>query len=255
MPVTDSIKPHDRDEMLARRRDGRKPKPLPGQEELERAAAKHADRLSAEMDALRARVPVTVFIAAKRAAVDGIEARVRELLDAHPAPKTAPDEGSIDDKVEADWRELAHASRQLRPLLTALELANASESGFETYKEGFDLRLTHAMDDVGRLCSFLRLHTIRQTKAARKERPNARSRFTEFIDSLPHASPETIKAALLAEARSGNGGWQFELSGDKLSIISTYKPERQVKSTDKPKRPPQLKISGIPAAVSKARQK
>jgi hypothetical protein len=240
MPVTDAINPHDRDEMLARRRDGRKPKPLPSQEELDRAAAKHADRLAAKMEELRARVPVTAFIDEKRAKVDELETMARELLEVHPAPKAAPDKGSIDDKVEADWRELAHASRQLRPLLTALELANAGEPGFEIYKEGFDLRLMQAVTAVGELCSFLRLHTIRQREAARKERPKAKSQITAVIENQlkrnPNATAKEIETALVSSE-------DFELSSDGLTILTVNKPHSH------------LKISGIPAAVSKARRK
>jgi hypothetical protein len=249
MPVTDPTKPHDRDEMLAKRRDGRKPKPLPGQEELERDAAKHAARVAAKMEALRARIikqsdrETAAFIVARREGVTRLEKLACELLEAHPVPEAAPERGSIDDHVEAEWRELAHASRQLRPLLTALEQADARAPGFEKWSKGLKLRLEEAMITVGELCSFLRLHTIRQRKTGRKARPKAKSPFTLFIDSHPRASPEAIEIMLLNEARSGNGGWQFELSGDKLSIISTDRRECH------------LKISGIRAAVSKARKK
>jgi hypothetical protein len=189
----------------------------------------------------------SAFVAAKRAAVDGMEALARKTLEANPYPERFleghPCPESADGEEEAEWRALAHAARQMRPLLEALERANAGESGFEIYKEGFDLRLTQAMDDVAALCADGRLNTIRQRKSARKDRPKAKSPFTAFIDSHPHASPETIETALLDEARSGNGGWQFELSGDKLTILTMEKTKRH------------LKISGIPAAVSKARQK
>jgi hypothetical protein len=218
MPVTDPIKPRDRDALLARRRDGRQPKPLPSQEELERAAAKHADRLAAKMEALRARVikqsdrETAAFIVAEREGVTRLEKLARELLEAYPAPEAAPEKGSIDDHVEAEWRELAHASRQLRPLLTALEQADARAPGFEKWNKDFKLLLKEAMITVAELCSHGRLNTIRQRKTAREERPNAKSRFTEFFDSLPHASPETIKAALLprrgAAMAAGNSSFR-----------------------------------------------
>jgi hypothetical protein len=189
------------------------------------------------------------FVSAKRALVDSLEALARELLETHPEPE------SLDKEEEAGWRELAHASRQMRPLLEALERANAGEPGFEIYKVGFDYRLAEAIKDVGELCSFLRLHTIRQRKTGRKARPKAKSPFTLFIDSHPRASPEAIETMLLNEARSGDGGLQFELSDDKLSIISTGRSERQSTDKRKRKRELKLKISGIRAAVSKARKK
>jgi hypothetical protein len=98
---------HDPNKMLfVRPRDGRKPKP-PSEEHIEQAAAQHEARLAAEVEAMRERIPVTPFIAAKRAEVDKLEGLSRSLLEAHPAPKIAPVPGSIDDQVEAEWRELA----------------------------------------------------------------------------------------------------------------------------------------------------
>jgi hypothetical protein len=231
--------------MIATLRDGKRRAPTPPESD---GAAERAARRDVEMAAIRVAAAPHIsggdFIAAKRAEIESLEAFASKILEANPRGEDETKE------EEAHWRELARTARQMRPLLEALERAEATEPGFEPYRAGFDFRLVEAMTRVSELCSFLRVQTLRQRKTARKGRPKAKSPFTKFIDSLPHASPETIKTALLAEARSGNGGWQFELSGDKLSIISTDKPERQ---TDKPER--QLKISGIPAAVSKARRK
>jgi hypothetical protein len=184
------------------------------------------------------------FVSAKRAEIDRLEALARELLEAHPAPTTAPKPGSVDDLVEAGWRELAYASRQLRPLLEALERANAGEPGFETYRAGFDFRLTEAMATVGTMCSFLRLQTLRQRKTGRNPRPNAESPFTTFIKARlkrnPNATAEDIRAALVDEARDGESG-DFKLSKDQLTILTMVEPPRT------------LKVSGVAAKVWKVR--
>jgi hypothetical protein len=54
------------------------------------------------------------FLLASRAKVDELEALARRTLEANPCSKSAGQE------EEAQWRELAHASRQMRPLLEAI---------------------------------------------------------------------------------------------------------------------------------------
>jgi hypothetical protein len=129
----------------------------------------------------------------------------------------------------------------LRPLLTALEQANARESGFEKWKEGFDYRLIEAMTTVATLCADERLHRIRQQKKGRKLRPKGESPFTIFFKAQlrrnSDCTAEDIRRALINDT-SG----KFELSGDKLSILTTEK------------KPRQLKISGIPTKLSKTRR-
>jgi hypothetical protein len=174
------------------------------------------------------------FVAAKRAEVDRLEALAHELLNVHPEPE------SLDEKDEAEWRDLAHASRQMRPLLEALERANAGESGFEIYKEGFDFRLTEAITAVATLCAHGRLNRIRQRKTARRARPRAKSPFKAFINAKlkrnPEATAKDIETALVNSE-------DFELSSDELMILTMEEPQRQ------------LEISSIPSMVSKARKK
>ncbi len=98
------------------------------------------------------------FLLAKRAEVDGLEALARQTLEANPCSESA------DEEEEAQWRELAHASRQMRPLLEAIERAGAKQSDYEKYKDGFDFRLTEAMATVARLCSHGRLQSINGSK-------------------------------------------------------------------------------------------
>jgi hypothetical protein len=187
-------------------------------------------------------VDKSAFVAAKRAEVDRLEALARELLDAHPEPE------SLDEKEEADWRELAYASRQMRPLLEALERANAGESGFEVYKEGFDFRLIEAITTVATLCAHGRLNVIRQGKRASKDRPRAESPFRPFIKAQlkrnPQATAKEIETALVNSE-------DFELSSDGLTFLTVNESQRRPNSRRRRK----LKISGIPAAVSKARKK
>ena len=140
----------------------------------------------------------SAFVAAKRAEIDRLEALARELLDAHPEPE------SIDKEEEADWRELAHAARQMRPLLEALERADAAEPGFEQYRRGVDFRLTEAITAVATLCAYGRLNTIPQRKTARKDRPNAKNPFTKFIEARlklkRNATGKEIETALFNDA-------------------------------------------------------
>jgi hypothetical protein len=176
------------------------------------------------------------FLVAKRAEVDRLEALAREILEANPYSESA------DEEEESGWRELAHAYRQMRPLLEALERADARRPGYEKYREGFDFRLTEAMATVATLCSYGRLYTLHQQRRGGKCRPNAKSPFTKFFDSRlkrnPDVSAKEIETALVND-ESGN----FELSIDGLTIYTTED------------RPRQLKISGIPKAVTNARKK
>jgi hypothetical protein len=82
----------------------------------------------------------------------------------------------------------------------------------------------------------------KQSDRASRSRPSARSPFTDFILDRPQATPADIEAALIEDAHKGRGGL-FELSDDESTICTTGK------------RVKHLKISGIRAAVSKARGK
>jgi hypothetical protein len=177
------------------------------------------------------------FLVAKRAEVDRLEALALRALEANPCSKSA------DDAEEAQWRELAHASRQMRPLLEAIERA-ARQPDYEKYKDGFDFRLTEAMATVATLCSYERLQPLNRQKVARKPRPKAKSPYTKFINDRlkynPHAGANEIKRAFLDDTL---GGGTFELSKDRLTILMTDGSKRQ------------LKVSGIAAAVAKARKR
>ena len=247
----DVTKPRDREALVTQLRRGQRPSPPERPGAAERAAQRDASMAKIRANA-DAQVIARDFIAAKRAEVDSLETLARELLAKHLAPKEWPREGSAEEAVELEWRELAHASRQLRPLLEALERANAKDPDFEKYKDGFDFRLTEAMTTVATLCAHRRLDTIRQKKAARKERPKAESPILRFIrDYLkrrPNAKPDQVKTALLNKADDVQ--WEaFDLSDDRSEIIS---PEDH-----DPDEGPRfhLKVSGIPAAISKIRKK
>jgi hypothetical protein len=183
------------------------------------------------------------FIAAKRTEVDRLEALARDLLENHPPPNVWPKEGSAGEVVEIEWRELAHASRQLRPLLEALERANAREPGFESYRDGFDFRLTEAMATVARLCAHGRLNSIGQREKATRPRPGGKSPFTRVIEDylrrFPGASSEDVTRALEAAERNGA---DFYLSPDRTTFISSDGRHH-------------LQISSIPATLYKLRTK
>lgn len=151
------------------------------------------------------------FIAAKRTEVDRLEALARDLLENHPPPNVWPKEGSAGEVVEIEWRELAHASRQLRPLLEALERANAREPGFESYRDGFDFRLTEAMATVARLCAHGRLNSIGQREKATRPRPGGKSPFTRVIEDYLRRFPGALRGRY-TRARSGGTQWGGLLS-------------------------------------------
>jgi hypothetical protein len=143
------------------------------------------------------------FLVAKRVEVDRLEALARELLEANPYSANATAE------EEAEWRELAHASRQMRPLLEALERADAREPGFEAYRAGFDFRLTEAITTVGTLCSFLRLQPLRQRKrraslgrGPRAQSANLSRRKSSETQGLPQTRSRRRLLRLRATARS-----------------------------------------------------
>jgi hypothetical protein len=233
---------HDRDAMIAadlRKRKMRAPPPPESDGAAERAA-----RRDAEMARIRAATAPLAsgqdFIAAKRAEIDYLEAFANKILEANPRGEDETEE------EEAHWRELARTVGQMRPLLEALERAEATEPGYEPYRAGFDLRLVEAMARVTELCSFTRLQPLRQRKTARNPRPKAESPFTRFIKARPRATPTEIKEALEDDARTGVSG-DLELSDDGLRIIAIEDPPRDP--------PRHLKISDIRQAVAKARKR
>ena len=100
---------------------------------------------------------------ARRHTSPELEALARRTLEANPCSKSAGQE------EEAQRRELAHASRQMRPLLEAIEKASAGRPfGYERYKDGFDYRLKEAMTTVAVLCSYERLQPITSRKDGSK---------------------------------------------------------------------------------------
>jgi hypothetical protein len=98
------------------------------------------------------------LIDAKRAEVEQAEALARQTLDAHPFDK------SNSETVEAEWRELVHAMRQLGPLFEAWERAELGHPDFVEYRNGFDFRLTEAMNTVGQICAYGRVYPVKQQK-------------------------------------------------------------------------------------------
>ena len=180
------------------------------------------------------------FLVARKAKVDELEALARQTLEANPCSKSA------DEEEEAQWRELAHASRQMRPLLEAIARASAKQPDYEKYRDGFDSRLADAMATVATLCSYGRLDPLNRQRVARNPRPKARSPFTEFIDRRLKRNwdEDQIVKALMDEARDGQDGRLFSLSDDGSTIFVT-----------EDKRERKLKVSGIKSAISKLRRR
>ncbi len=196
----------------------------------------------------------------------GLEALAKKTLHENPFSKRLGelrglnDRGDIREAKEAEeekWRELADASRQLRPLFDAWVRASEPNSESAKYKNGFHRRLMEAMATVAEIAAYGRVHGLKQQKRAEKDRPKAKSPFTEFIVSRlkrnPRASAKEIGAALVEDARVGLISSKFELSEDGTKILTVV--EKPTDVEDPPERQNHLKISDIPIAVAKARKK
>jgi hypothetical protein len=194
------------------------------------------------------------FLAAERAEIDELEALARELLKAHDSK-----ERRADDRAEAEWSyELAHTSRQMRPLLEAIEKADAGQPGYKKWSRGFHFRLIEAMTTTAKLCSHGRLWIISQRKNGREDRPGAKSPMLEFIRNYlrlnPDASNERVKAALMDAA--GDVQEPFEFSEDRSEIISYLqrKPGKRARApTQEPGPRFHIRVDGILQKVSQVR--
>jgi hypothetical protein len=169
-------------------------------------------------------------------------ARVEAL--AQRTTRANPYCANADETEETIWREVAHASRQLRP--EALTKADDPHSEFSKYKRGFRFRLLEATATIAEAVEYERVHRFNQRRRAGEDRPRTVSPFTQFITGHlkrnPGASAKEIEAALVYDAREGRTG-KFELSGDETTILAIGDRVRS------------QKISGIPAAVAKAKKK
>jgi hypothetical protein len=174
------------------------------------------------------------FLVADKARIDELKSLARRTLEAKPK--------SPSDEEKVQRRELAHAIHQMDDqfeLLEAIQRGEATQPEYEKYKDGFDNRLKEAMETVARLCS----HELKQQRAARKDRPGAKSQFTKFFNRRSEWGwdPDKIAEALVDDARSGDSG-DFALSDDGLTIY-----------TLRGKRKRTLKLSDIRVAVAKAK--
>ena len=88
------------------------------------------------------------FSDAEREQVLRLEALAQKTLQANPYSEGAGEE------EEEKWRELADASRQLRPLLDALAKADESNSEYAKYRRGFRFRLSEAMATITELVGY-----------------------------------------------------------------------------------------------------
>jgi hypothetical protein len=84
-------------------------------------------------------------------------------------------------KEEGEWRELAHASRQLRPLLEALIKADEPNSEYAKYGPGFRFRLLEAQTAIAKLTEYERLRRFHLRRQARLPK---KARQTEVFDDL-----------------------------------------------------------------------
>lgn len=201
----------------------------------------------------------------------GLEALAQKTLKANPFSKEA------DEAEEEKWRELADASRELRPLFDAWVRASEPNSESAKYKNGFHRRLVEAMATVAEIAAYERVYRLNQQKRGGKKRPNSTSPFTKFIVSRlkrnPRASAKEIKDLLFDDALDGKSG-EFQLSNDKLTILwfrpstsaqarvdalsapsEDEAPEEREDEGGHEDRPKRLKFSGIPSAVAKAKKK
>lgn len=98
------------------------------------------------------------FTDAEREQVLRVEALAQKTLQANPFSEGAGEE------EEEKWRELADASRQLRPLLDALAKADEPNSEYAKYRRNFQFRLSEAMATITELVEYERQRLIRARK-------------------------------------------------------------------------------------------
>jgi hypothetical protein len=94
--------------------------------------------------------------AAERRELEELESLVRSILRENPFSEHASED------EEAEWRELAHASRQLLPLFEALRKADEPNSEYARYRAGFRFRLQEAQTTIAKLIQYGRIHPLRQ---------------------------------------------------------------------------------------------
>lgn len=139
------------------------------------------------------------FDNAMREEIIRLETLVQKTLQANPYHVDA------DEEEETVWRKVAHAARQLRPLLEALTKADDPHSEFATYGPGFRFRLFEAEATIARGVDFDRLFRLRNRRSGRRNRPKAVSPFTQYIKNYlkrnPGARAREVKAALIEDAR------------------------------------------------------
>jgi hypothetical protein len=182
------------------------------------------------------------FIDAKRAKVEQLELLARETLAANPFDELTS------ETVEGEWRELAHAMRQLGPLLEALEKAELAHPDFVKYRDGFDFRLMEAMTTIGNICSHGRIYRLSQQKnRTGKTSPRPQDALDEMMEDAIAQGLGASQAWDWINQKINNGSADpaLDIAGKKIVVD---RPEADVpKAPGKRRR----KIPKGPRAISK----
>ncbi|MFZ3182092.1 MAG: hypothetical protein WBO09_13680 [Methylocystis silviterrae] len=166
------------------------------------------------------------FINAKRAEVEQIESLARETLEANPFDELTS------ETVEGEWRELAHAMRQLGPLFEAWEKAELGHQDFAEYRGGFDFRLTEAMATISEICSDRRNYPLRQQKNAKRKGKQEFDVLDTIILKLLKDGKKAAKEIWSTIVKKVDDIDGLELDGSELVVqLDKGRPERRVKET------------------------
>jgi hypothetical protein len=195
------------------------------QAEQRAAAAAATARLRVQREkeqAERAEAQRAAAAAAERRELEGLEALVRSILRENPFSEHASED------EETEWRELAHASRQLLPLFEALRKADEPNSEYARYRAGFRFRLQEAQTTIAKLIQYGRIHPLRQrsfgaeggnqTGPANKAKADARWRNEArriAKEIVAEGKRKWSRLALVSEIKSRWIGDAKSLPGDK----------------------------------------
>jgi hypothetical protein len=178
------------------------------------------------------------YYEAMRKEVTILETLAKRTLHANPFSKEA------DGTEEEKWRELAHASRQLRPLVDAWAKSDEPNSETAQYKYGFQFRLIEAMATVAEVVEYDRVYRLKQRKRGRQPKKTVQAGATDAFDdlalecfsklsSVTPASSTKVWAAIVSQIEKdcADGNLSVEEGGARIVLYDGDKRERSVRKS------------------------
>ncbi len=160
--------------------------------------------------------------AAAREEITRLEALAQKTLQANPYCADA------DENEETAFRELAHASRQLRPLFGALAKADDPDSEYARYGHGFRFRLLEAVATIAEAVEYERLHRLHQRRRGRRRKKAVQadafddlaleciSKLTKHMSTPPAAS--VVWSAMISQINRSDSDLSAEEDGARIVL-------------------------------------